>query len=133
MGRSASGVRGINLESDECCIGAEVVNNDDNILIVTENGYGKQTNVRNFRETKRGSKGVKSLNITEKNGKLQVFKLAVPNTDVIIVSTSGTIMRMPIDQITVLGRATQGLKLINLKDGQAVSTISIIDRIANDL
>ena len=132
MGRSASGVRGINLESDECCIGAEVVNNDD-ILIVTENGYGKQTNVRNFRETKRGSKGVKSLNITEKNGKLQVFKLAVPNTDVIIVSTSGTIMRMPIDQITVLGRATQGLKLINLKDGQAVSTISIIDRIANDL
>ena len=133
MGRSASGVRGINLESDECCIGAEVVNNDDNILIVTENGYGKQTNVRNFRETKRGSKGVKSLNITEKNGKLQVFKLAVPNTDVIIVSTSGTIMRMPIDQITVLGRATQGLKLVNLKDGQAVSTISIIDRIANDL
>ena len=133
MGRSASGVRGINLESDECCIGAEVVNNNDNILIVTENGYGKQTNVRNFRETKRGSKGVKSLNITEKNGKLQVFKLAVPNTDVIIVSTSGTIMRMPIDQITVLGRATQGLKLINLKDGQAVSTISIIDRIANDL
>ena len=133
MGRSASGVRGINLGSDECCIGAEVVNNDDNILIVTENGYGKQTNVRNFRETKRGSKGVKSLNITEKNGKLQVFKLAVPNTDVIIVSTSGTIMRMPIDQITVLGRATQGLKLINLKDGQAVSTISIIDRIANDL
>ena len=86
-----------------------------------------------YRETPEALTSKKSLNITEKNGKLQVFKLAVPNTDVIIVSTSGTIMRMPIDQITVLGRATQGLKLINLKDGQAVSTISIIDRIANDL
>ena len=133
MGRTASGVKGISLEDDECCIGAEVVNNEDNILIVTEKGYGKQTNVRNFRETKRGSKGVKSLNITEKNGKLQVFKLAIPDSDVIIVSSSGTIMRMPIDQITILGRTTQGLKLINLKDGQAVSTISIIDRIAEDV
>ena len=133
MGRTASGVKGISLEDDECCIGAEVVNNEDNILIVTEKGYGKQTNVRNFRETKRGSKGVKSLNITEKNGKLQVFKLAIPDSDVIIVSSSGTIMRMPIDQITTLGRTTQGLKLINLKDGQAVSTISIIDRIAEDV
>ena len=126
MGRTASGVKGIDLEDDAIVVGAEVVSNDDNILLVTENGYGKQTKVADFRQTRRGSKGVKALNITDKNGKIADFKVIGGANDVIIVTNSGMIMRMPISQISVLGRITQGVRLINLKDGQKVSTITLI-------
>lgn len=126
MGRTASGVKGIDLEDDAIVVGAEVVSNDDNILLVTENGYGKQTKVADFRQTRRGSKGVKALNITDKNGKIADFKVIGDANDVIIVTNSGMIMRMPISQISVLGRITQGVRLINLKDGQKVSTIALI-------
>ena len=126
MGRTASGVKGIDLEDDAIVVGAEVVSNDDNILLVTENGYGKQTKVADFRQTRRGSKGVKALNITDKNGKIADFKVICDANDVIIVTNSGMIMRMPISQISVLGRITQGVRLINLKDGQKVSTITLI-------
>ena len=126
MGRTASGVKGIDLENDAIVVGAEVVNNDDNILLVTENGYGKQTKVADFRQTRRGSKGVKALNITDKNGKIADFKVIGDANDVIIVTDSGMIMRMPISQISVLGRITQGVRLINLKDAQKVSTITLI-------
>ena len=126
MGRTASGVKGIDLENDAIVVGAEVVSNDDNILLVTENGYGKQTKVADFRQTRRGSKGVKALNITDKNGKIADFKVIGDANDVIIVTNSGMIMRMPISQISVLGRITQGVRLINLKDGQKVSTITLI-------
>lgn len=126
MGRTASGVRGIDLNHDACVVSADVVNDDDNILLVTENGYGKQTKVSEFRQTRRGSKGVKALNITDKNGNISDFKLIGEANDVIIVTDSGMIMRMPITQISVLGRVTQGVKLINLKDNQKVSTIAMI-------
>ncbi len=126
MGRTASGVKGIDLEDDAIVVSAEVVSNDDNILLVTENGYGKQTKVADFRQTRRGSKGVKALNITDKNGKIADFKVIGDANDVIIVTNSGMIMRMPISQISVLGRITQGVRLINLKDGQKVSTITLI-------
>ena len=126
MGRTASGVKGIDLENDAIVVGAEVVSNDDNILLVTENGYGKQTKVADFRQTRRGSKGVKALNITDKNGKIADFKVIGDANDVIIVTDSGMIMRMPISQISVLGRITQGVRLINLKDAQKVSTITLI-------
>lgn len=126
MGRTASGVKGIDLEDDAIVVGAEVVSNDDNILLVTENGYGKQTKVADFRQTRRGSKGVKALNITDKNGKIADFKVIGDANDVIIVTNSGMIMRMPISQISVLGRITQGVRLINLKDSQKVSTITLI-------
>ena len=125
MGRTASGVRGINLE-DSFCIGAEIAIDDDVILIVTEKGYGKQTNVREYRMTKRGSKGVKSLNITDKNGSIAAFKVVKSDSDVVIITNSGMIIRMPLDQISTLGRVTQGVRLINLKEGQMVSTISLI-------
>lgn len=127
MGRTASGVRGINLGDSEC-IGAEVTNEDDKILIVSKKGYGKQTNVCEYRTTKRGSKGVKALNITDKNGKLATFKIVTEDKDVIIVTDTGMIIRMPLDQISTLGRVTQGVKLINLKDNQQVSTMSLIDK-----
>ena len=126
MGRTASGVKGIELGEDSHVVGAEVVSEDDNILLVTENGYGKQTKVADFRQTRRGSKGVKALNITEKNGNIADFKVIGDARDVIIVTDSGMIMRMPIEQVSVLGRVTQGVRLINLKDAQKVSTITLL-------
>ena len=129
MGRTASGVKGIELGEDSYVVGAEVVSEDDNILLVTENGYGKQTRVADFRQTRRGSKGVKALNITEKNGNIADFKVIGDAHDVIIVTDSGMIMRMPIEQISVLGRVTQGVRLINLKEAQKVSTITLLTNI----
>lgn len=126
MGRTASGVKGIELGEDCRVVGAEVVNEEDNILLATENGYGKQTKVSDFRQTRRGSKGVKALNITEKNGNIADFKVIGDAHDVIIVTDSGMIMRMPIEQISVLGRVTQGVRLINLKEAQKVSTITLL-------
>ena len=126
MGRTASGVRGINLEDAEC-IGVEIATEDDKILIVTVKGYGKQTNVREFRQTSRGSKGVKALNITEKNGIIASFKLVEDDSDVIVITNTGMLIRLPLDQVSTLGRATQGVRLINLKNNQIVSTISIVD------
>ena len=132
MGRTASGVKGIELGEDSYVVGAEVVSEDDNILLVTENGYGKQTRVADFRQTRRGSKGVKALNITEKNGNIADFKVIGDAHDVIIVTDSGMIMRMPIEQISVLGRVTQGVRLINLKEAQKVSTITLLTNIESE-
>ena len=127
MGRTASGVRGINLV-DADCVGIEVVSLDNNILIATKKGYGKKTLVSEFRTTKRGSKGVKALNITEKNGSLVSFKIIDDNQDLMIITNSGMIIRLSLNQISQLGRVTQGVRLINLKDSQYVSTISIVDK-----
>jgi len=125
MGRTATGVRGINL-SDSECVGAEIANDEDKVLIVTEHGYGKQTNVCEYRGTKRGSKGVKALNVTEKNGSISAFKVVSENQDVIIITDTGMLIRMPLEQVSILGRVTQGVRLINLKDNQTVSTISLV-------
>ena len=126
MGRTASGVRGINNDGG-ITICSEVVNEDNKILIVTEKGYGKITNVSEFRQTKRGSKGVKALNVTEKNGMLIDIKVVADNMDVILMSNTGMTMKMPLSQISTLGRATQGLRLINLKDDQKVATVSLVE------
>jgi len=126
MGRTATGVKGITLEDGAIVVEADTVSDDDNVLIVTEKGYGKQTKVSEFRQTKRGSKGVKALNITEKNGNIIDFKVIGDANSVILVTNSGMIMRMPINQISVLGRVTQGVRLINLKDNQVVSTIAML-------
>ena len=127
MGRTASGVKGIELD-DSTCIGAEIASEDDVVIIVTKKGYGKQTVVRDYRETKRGSKGVKALSITDKNGDIAAFKIARPDTDIVIITDAGMVMRMPLDQISVLGRVTQGVRLINLKDDHTVATISLVDK-----
>ena len=125
MGRTASGVKGIEL-GDSSCIGAEIATDDDAIIIITTKGYGKRTNVREFRETKRGSKGVKALNMTEKNGEISAFKIDVADSDLVIITDSGMVMRMSTEQINTLSRATQGVRMIKLKDDQFVSTISLI-------
>ena len=127
MGRTASGVRGITLDGGKC-ICSEIVSENDTILLVTEKGYGKQTKVSEYRQTKRGSKGVKAMNITEKNGNLVSVKIVHEGKELVIMTNSGMTMRMPLDQISVLGRVTQGLRLINLKDNQKVSTISLVDK-----
>lgn len=127
MGRTASGVRGISLDGSKC-ICSEIVKEDDTILLVTEKGYGKQTKVSEYRQTKRGSKGVKAMNITEKNGNLVSVKIVYEGKELVIMTNSGMTMRMPLEQISLLGRVTQGLRLINLKDNQKVSTISLVDK-----
>ena len=128
MGRTAAGVRGINL-ADSKCISMEVVRDDDLILIVTENGYGKKSRVNDYRETNRGSKGVKAINITEKNGNIVAVKLINGDQDAILMTDSGMTMRMSLDQISTLGRATQGVRLINLKNNQQVATVSLVDKV----
>ena len=127
MGRTASGVKGINTDGGNC-ICCEVATEESIILVVSEKGYGKRTKVSDFRQTKRGSKGVKALNITEKNGNLVGIKIVNDNQDLIIMTNSGMTMKMRIEQISLLGRATQGLRLIHLKDEQKVATISVVDQ-----
>ena len=127
MGRTASGVKGINLDGSKC-VCAEVVNEEDKILLVTEKGYGKKTLVSEFRETSRGSKGVKALNITDKNGNIAAVKVVDENKELVIMTNTGTTIRMTLDQINTLGRVTQGVRLIHLKDDQYVTTISLVDK-----
>ena len=131
MGRTATGVKGINLDNAKC-ICCEVVNDDDIILLVTEKGYGKRTNVCEYRQTKRGSKGVMALNITNKNGNLISAKLVKEDKDVIIMSNIGITIKLPAEQISILGRVTQGLRLITLKENQCVATVSVVDKVNNE-
>ena len=127
MGRTASGVRGINLGS-EICVGCEVTSENSEVLVVTEKGYGKKTNVNEYRLTHRGSKGVKALNITDKNGKLVSFKLVKSNEDLIIITNNGVVIRMDIDQISQTGRVAQGVRLINLKEVNTVSNATLVQK-----
>lgn len=127
MGRTASGVKGINLGSAKC-VSIENVNDDDNIVIVTENGYGKKTLISEYRKTKRGSKGVKALNITEKNGNIASIKKVIDDSDIMIITNQGIIIRLPLEQVSQLGRVTQGTRLINLKSGQKVSSVSLVQK-----
>jgi len=123
MGRTASGVRGINLDKDAICIDTNIVDKNSKILVVSENGYGKRTVIDEYRITKRGSKGVKTLNITEKTGKIVAFKIVEEDEDLIIITDNGMVIRIPINQISTMGRVTQGVKLINLKEEQIVTAV----------
>ena len=129
MGRSSSGVKGIDLDG-AIVVGAETVFPGDMVLIVTENGYGKQTVVDEYRLTHRGSKGVKALNVTEKNGmmaSLKCLKVDAP-LNLMIMTDSGIIIKLPLEQVSVLKRATQGVRLINLKDDQKVATVALVEK-----
>ena len=127
MGRTASGVRGINLSND-VCVGMEISELGKLLLVVTENGYGKKTAIEEYRETRRGSKGVKTLNISEKNGKIISFKSTTNDKDLMIITNDGVIIRMDVGSISEMGRVTKGVKLINLKNDNKVASISIIDK-----
>ena len=129
MGRSSSGVKGMELEGAHV-VGAEVVESGHMVLIVTENGYGKQSVIDEYRLTHRGSKGVKALNVTDKNGQMVSLKCLQPNAplDLIIMTDNGIIIKLPLEQVSTLKRATQGVRLINLKDDQKVSTVTLVDK-----
>ena len=127
MGRTASGVKGIDV-GDGYVVGCEISDSEKQILVVTENGFGKKTNACEYRLTHRGSKGVKALNITEKNGSIVAFKSVDGNEDLMIVTDSGIIIRVSLEQVSTTGRVAQGVKLINLKDNQKVSTITLIEK-----
>ena len=123
MGRSASGVRGIRLANDKDeVIGMVSVNNfDDEILVVSENGYGKRSSIEDYRITNRGGKGVKTISITEKTGGLVAIKNVSDSDDLMIINKSGIAIRMSVDDLRTMGRATQGVKLINLKDSDSIA------------
>ena len=128
MGRTAAGVKGMDLDGS-LVVGAEVVTPGQLILIVTESGYGKKTSIDEYRLTHRGSKGVKALNVTDKNG-MMVALCTVDDSkkqDVMIITDSGMVIKMPLNQISTLKRATQGVRLINLKDENKVATIAVVD------
>ena len=127
MGRSASGVRGINLDGG-IRVGMEIVEPNDYVLVITEKGYGKKTPVDEYRITNRGGKGVKTVNITEKNGSIVSFKTVDDSKDIMIITDSGIIIRLAVDKISTMSRVTQGVKLINLKEDSIVSSTSIVDR-----
>ena len=131
MGRNTSGVKGMDL-GDSFVVGSEVLKPEQLVLIVTENGYGKQSLIEEYRLTHRGSKGVKALNITEKNGMMVALKCvdkdSIEKQDIMIITDSGIIMRMPLSQVSILKRATQGVRLIHLKDNQKVSTIALVEK-----
>ena len=131
MGRTASGVKGIEV-GDGKAVGLEIATGDQEVLIVTEKGYGKKTHVDEYRMTHRGSKGVKGLNVTEKNGTIVEFKLVTGEEDLMIMTDSGIIIRLSLDQVSKTGRVAQGVKLINLKDNQKVSTIAILEKVEEE-
>jgi len=128
MGRTATGVKGIDLKSGEEVIGVTTVTEDRNqILAITKLGYGKRTEVDEYRCQNRGGKGVKTINVTEKNGSLAKLISVIGNEDLLVVSDKGIIIRTPIDQISITKRATQGVKIINLIEDHNVSTVALID------
>lgn len=134
MGRNSTGVRGINIEDDDEVIGA--INYDPKaedaaehtVLVVSENGFGKRTDFDEYRITKRGGKGVKTISITEKTGKLIAIKNVTENDDLMIIEKSGLTIRMAVSDIKVSGRATQGVKLINIKNGDSIAAISTVEK-----
>ena len=127
MGRTASGVKGIDV-GEGYVVGCEISDSEKQILVVTEKGFGKKTNASEYRLTHRGSKGVKALNITEKNGSIVAFKSVTGSEDLMIVTDSGIIIRVNLEQVSKTGRVAQGVKLINLKENQKVSTITLIEK-----
>ena len=127
MGRSASGVKGIEI-ADGICVGLETAVENSQILVVTEKGYGKRTNITEYRMTHRGSKGVKALNITDKNGSIVSFKIVTGNEDLMIITDSGIIIRIDVNQVSTTGRVAQGVRLIRLNENQKVSSVALLEK-----
>ncbi len=129
LGRNSSGVRGINIEDDDEVIGAICHNPESaddasrTVLVVSENGYGKRTDPMEYRKTARGAKGVRTINITEKTGPLVAIKFVTEDNDLMIINKSGLTIRMSVGDIRVAGRATQGVKLINIREGDSIAAV----------
>ncbi|WP_282161080.1 DNA gyrase subunit A [Ulvibacterium marinum] len=135
MGRNASGVRGITLadDTDEVIGMVSVHNFDEDILVVSENGYGKRSSIDDYRITNRGGKGVKTISITEKTGGLVAIKNVSDSDDLMIINKSGIAIRMGVEDLRVMGRATQGVKLINLKDNDSIAAVAKVMKDEDEL
>ena len=125
IGRTGAGVKGITIEGDDEVVGMICVEKDakEDILVVSENGYGKRTDLGDYRITNRGGKGVKTLQITEKTGKLIAIKSVTDENDLMIINRSGLTIRIPVSDIRVSGRATQGVRVINLRNNDAIASV----------
>ena len=138
LGRTASGVRGINIDEDDEVVGMITYDpsaedaSAHSILVVSEHGYGKRSDFDEYRKTNRGGKGVKTLNITEKTGSLVAIKNVTDENDLMIINRSGLTIRMAVSGIKVAGRATQGVKLINIKDGDSIAAVSAVNKSDED-
>ncbi len=129
MGRTASGVRGITLTgSDDMVIGMiTVLHESEDVLVVSENGYGKRSAIADYRITNRGGKGVKTINVTDKTGKLIALKDVTDQNDLMIITQAGNILRIPVSSLRVMGRATQGVRLINIKENDSIASVAYVD------
>ena len=134
MGRTAAGVRGVSLEgADDKVIGMVCVSREDSsLMVVSEKGFGKRSSVEDYRITKRGGKGVKTINVTDKTGKLVAIKEVIDTDDLMIINKSGITIRMAVEDLRVMGRATQGVKLIRLNDDDEISSVEKIERIEGE-
>lgn len=134
IGRTATGVRGINIEDDDEVIGMVTVEATDearaanHILVVSENGFGKRSEIDEYRLTSRGGKGVKTINITEKTGSLVAVKKVTDENDLMIINKSGVTIRVSVSDIRLAGRATQGVKLISLRDGDSIAAVCSVNK-----
>ncbi len=131
MGRTASGVRGITLGSENDTVVGMVVlepdNLEQNVLVVSQKGYGKRSQIEDYRLTNRGGKGVKTINITDKTGYLVALKAVTDNNDLMIITQSGTVIRVPVESIRIMGRATQGVRIINLRESDSIGSVTTVD------
>jgi DNA gyrase subunit A len=135
MGRTAAGVRGVSLDSDtDKVIGMVCITREDaNLLVVSENGYGKRSLIDDYRITNRGGKGVKTINITDKTGKLVAIKEVVDDDDLMIINRSGITIRIKVSELRIMGRATQGVRLIKLSEDDRISSVEKIQKIEGEI
>ncbi len=130
IGRVGAGVRGISIEEDDEVVGMIAVEPDDkkDVLVVSENGFGKRTDLDEYRITNRGGKGVKTINVTEKTGKLVSIQAVGDDNDLMVINRSGVVIRTAVDQIRLAGRATQGVKVINLREGDSIASVVVVPK-----
>ncbi len=128
MGRTAAGVKGITLTDDDVVVGMEILEEDSHVLIVTENGYGKRTPASEYRVQSRGGKGLKTCKITDNNGPLVTVKATKGEEDLMIITASGVLIRMDINDISTTGRVTQGVRLIRMSDQEHVATVALVEK-----
>jgi DNA gyrase subunit A len=131
MGRMAAGVRGVRLDSEtDKVIGMVCINREDaNLLVVSEKGYGKRSPIDDYRITKRGGKGIKTINVTEKTGKLVAIRQVVDEDELMIINRSGITIRIKVAELRIMGRATQGVRLIKLNDDDTISSVEKIQQV----
>ena len=128
MGRSATGVKGIELDDDDEVIGMDIIDDDCDVLVISEYGYGKRTSADQYRVQKRGGKGLKTCNIQERNGSLVAMKTVTEDDDLMIITDTGVLIRIPVSDISQFGRIAMGVKLIRLDEGSKVTSVAVVEK-----